>query len=60
MYNDRKRRYRAGFFCLDFWVSNSVKYDTIDYEIMNILVTLSEPAKKNIKNILEMINKNYS
>ena len=40
--------------------SNSVKYDTIDYEIMNILVTLSEPAKKNIKNILEMINKNYS
>ena len=32
----------------------------IDYEIMNILVTLSEPAKKNIKNILEMINKNYS
>ena len=47
-------------FLFRFLSSNSVKYDTIDYEIMNILVTLSEPAKKNIKNILEMINKNYS
>ena len=32
----------------------------IEPDFLFILVTLSEPAKKNIKNILEMINKNYS
>ena len=46
-------------FLFRFLGSNSVKYDTIDYEIMNILVTLSEPAKKNIKNILEIIHKKF-